>query len=108
MKKLLIVLGIALLVADCKKTAIAEVSVGEVISKLPAINTGMFYNMNDSKIEMLSTVTLAAYKGVNLNLGWASKQSAVMSIAYTCGVNRLDDRNMEFINGPSVTLKARW
>jgi len=128
MKKLFIVLGICLGIAGYAK---AEISIGDLVNKIPSLNAGVFYNLNDSKFAFTSTFKALSYKGVNLNLGYATPDMAVASLAYevvrleklgielpilkdividagwALGWKKILNTN-EFVNGPSVTLKIKW
>jgi len=124
MKRLIMALAICLMVAGI---AVADLD----LSLLPTTNTGVFYNLNDSEFEFISTFKAVGYKGVNLNIGYATEDTLVGSIAYeiinleklgveipilkdlvvdagwTIGTKRLF-QDHEFVNGPSITLKLQF
>ncbi|MFA6321665.1 MAG: hypothetical protein WCY36_07410 [Candidatus Omnitrophota bacterium] len=49
----------------------ADTSAIDLLKKVPAIKTGIGYSIVDSKINYLSTFTLAQYKNFNLEFGYA-------------------------------------
>ena len=131
-KKLLFGLAICLIIAGCKTPVRADdLSISDVLKKIPATNIGIFYNITDSKVEFTSTFKALSYKGFNLNLGYATEKIAVVSLAYeiirleklgievpilkdiiidagwTLGYRKLFDDN-EFVQGPSITLKVHF
>ena len=127
-KKLCIALAICLLSLGMAR---AEISIKDIVDKIPAMNIGIFYNTTDSKAEFTSTFKALSYKGVNLNLGYATEKTVVASLAYevirleklgielpilknliidagwTLGYRKLFDDN-EFVQGPSITLKVKF
>jgi len=131
MKKLFLVLAMVLFVFGIAR---AELSVGDIIKAIPSTNQGVFYNINDNEFEYTSTLKVLSYKGFNLNAGFATEQTGVISLAYdiinleklgvdipilkqividagwTVGLKRIGVTHAqnEFVNGPSVTLKVKF
>ena len=51
--------------------SMAETTPVDLLKKVPSIKTGIGYSIVDSKINFLSTFTVAEYKNFNLELGYA-------------------------------------
>ncbi len=124
MKKLIMALTICLMIVG---TSVAAID----LSVIPTTDVGVFYNLNDSKFEFVSTFKALSWQGINLNVGYATEDTAVASLAYeivnleklgieipilkevvvdagwTVGAKRLF-QDHEFVNGPSVTLKLKF
>jgi len=123
----------------CSANAKADpVKLGEVLEKLPAMNQGVAYSIEDNTINYLSTLTLADYKGITFEAGYAgaaenTKHKIVGVISYPilvlkdlgvnlpvvdliefnigvwAGVGQLLTREAEFDYGISATLfKIKW
>ena len=122
-----VLVGISLIVVKCAR---AE-GISDLISKFPITNAGIYYNINDSEFEFISTFKALGYRGFNLNIGYATPESLVANIGYDIlrfeklGIDipilkdlvidvgwavgweePLNDR--EFNNGPNITLKWKW
>lgn len=131
MRKMFVV-GLVLFMSACMPIYGAKAQgISTFIAKLPVTNAGVYYNINDSLFEFTSTFRALSYKGINLNIGYATPESLVTNLSYeiirlekfgieipvlkdivldagwTIGWEEpLNDR--EFSNGPSVTLKIKW
>ena len=87
MKKLVIVLLVALMIMGCNKSvlkpALAEsLSIGDTLKKIPALKQGLAYSIIDSDFSYLSTIELANWKGLTLEAGYSSKDKIVGVISY--------------------------
>jgi hypothetical protein len=133
MKKLALAVLAVLMV--CGVAAADDLSGSEVIGnwldKLPAVNAGCYYNVDDAKFEFTSTAKIASYKIVNLNVGMATEKTIVAGIGidlvkleqlgvkmdvlkdvvvdagFMVGWKKVFDDN-EINYGPCVTLKMKF
>lgn len=130
-KRIVTALGLCSLLFSCTPIVRAEeINIIDELKKIP-VNNGIFYNLNDSKIEYAITAKILSYRGINLNAGYTIKNTALLSVAYeivnleklgveipvlkniiidtgwAVGYKKLFDNN-EFVNGPSVTLKIKF
>lgn len=76
----------------------AEFNLGEVLDKVPAMKQGIAYSLADNKINYLSTVEIAKWKGFALEAGYAgaaeeTRHKAVGVVSYQ--VARLKDFGVE-------------
>ena len=55
-----------------------------LIKSLSSVQTGIFYNINDSKFQFVNTVTIYQYPAtdgwLNINVGYANQNTAVASV----------------------------
>ena len=80
MKKL-VLLGLAILLIAGVSFA-EPIKLGEVIEKLPALKQGVAFNLEENKLEYLSTIEVASYKGFSLEAGYSSENALVGVISY--------------------------
>lgn len=52
--------------------AMAEVSIIDGLKKIPGVKQGAAFSLVDNKVNYLSTIDVASFKGVNLEVGVAS------------------------------------
>lgn len=68
-KKFLVLFALA---SICTVAKADNLSIGEIIHKIPAVNTGVAYSIMDSKFNYLSTIKVAQFgRYVNLEAGYA-------------------------------------
>lgn len=92
-----IILAAALLLAVVSNAS-AELNLGEVLGKVPAMKQGIAYSLADNKINYLSTVEIVKWKGFALEAGYAgaaeeTNHKAVGVVSYQ--VARLKDFGVE-------------
>lgn len=92
-----IILAVALLLA-AGSNASAELNLGEILGKVPALKQGIAYSLADNKINYLSTVEVVKWKGLSLEAGYAgaaeeTNHKAVGVVSYQ--VARLKDFGVE-------------
>jgi len=128
MKKLLLV-GLIMLFAG---TAMAQLDVTDTLSKFP-LKQGVAYDVDNYKVSYISTIEVANYKNISLEVGYSSVDDIIgvislpiiklkdfvnipiidlieFNIGYYIGYSRIDlcdgmgQGNNEFVHGPSLTL----
>ena len=130
--KRFVIAGLVLMMSACMPIyqGMAE-GISDIVAKLPVTNAGVYFNLDTNDFEFTSTFKALGYRGINLNIGYASPESLVGNISYeilkleklgieipilkdivfdagwTMGWRKFLNTN-EFSNGPSVTLKWKW
>ena len=79
MKRLaLVIVAVLMTVGVCW----AELDLGDIIQKLPPLKQGIGYSIIENKIEYLSTIELAKWKGINLEAGYNSSNKVIGVVSY--------------------------
>lgn len=65
-------LFIAVVLIGLCSTANAELNLREVADKIPALKQGIAFSLADNKLNYLSTIEIASWKGVTLEGGYAA------------------------------------
>jgi len=130
MKRIMLVL-VLILAMVIPAMAQSTINWGDIIKQTPAVKTGAFYNINDSKIQIINSLTIVEFKGTSLDLGYANQgilcasinyelvkleklgvtfpffKDIVANIGWTVGFKRIAQDN-EFVTGPGVVLKVKF
>ena len=130
MKYLLVMICLVLVVTG---VAMAQETInwGDIIKQTPSVKTGAFYNINDSKIQIINSLTIVEFKGYSLDAGYANQgilcaslnyeliklealgvkfpffKDIVANVGWTVGFKRITQDN-EFVTGPGVVLKVKF
>ena len=81
MKKLLVMvclftlIGIGVAKAD-------ELSIGDSLKKIPGLKQGIGFSFKDHDFDYLTTIELAKFKGVSLEVGYSAKDEAIGVASY--------------------------
>lgn len=59
-----------------------SLNVGEIVKKLPELKQGVAYSFIDEEFNYISTLEVAKYKDLNLELGYNSKDKIVIAVSY--------------------------
>jgi len=105
-----------------------NLSLGEVLQKVPPLKQGIMYEVADCKIEYLSTLEVASWKNITLEAGYTQENTIIgvisypilklkdlgvnlpildlveLNIGYGVGVDELFTRECELKHGPTLTL----
>ena len=84
MKKIALLLVVVLCLACglAKPAGAEELNIGNLIEKLPATKHGIAYSLVDHEWTYLSTVEVANYKGIGLELGFSDSDKIVGVASY--------------------------
>jgi len=115
----------------CRAQSTDTLTLDDVLSKASGVKSGVFYNIEDSKFQVINSFSVAEYKGFSLDIGYASQQVLCASLNYevarlenfgiklpvlkdvvakvgaTAGIKRLGGSN-EFVYGPDAVLQVRF
>lgn len=125
------VLAVVLCVALCGVVRAEEMGVSDIIAKMPVTNAGMYFNVEESNFEFLSTFKAAGWKGFNINIGYATPEALAVVLGYQ--ITKLQDLGLdmpilkdmavdvgaaltweeplndrEFGYGPAITFTWKW
>lgn len=73
---------LVLAVSICIGVYAEPVNIGDIVSKLPALKQGVAYSLLDNDFNHLSTLEVASFKDVSLELGYSTKDKFVGVISY--------------------------
>ena len=59
-----------------------ELGIRDTLAKIPALKSGVAFNVLDSEWEYTETLNLLQYKGFNLDAGYTTKDKAIGAITY--------------------------
>ena len=107
------------------------ISWGDIIQQAPAVKSGAFYNINDSKFQVINSLSVVEYKFASIDAGYANQgiicasinfdlvklealgvkfpffKDIVAGAGWTAGFKRIT-QDSEFVTGPSIVLKVKF
>jgi hypothetical protein len=104
MKKLFLVLILAVGLAGCKSGAKAmALDLKDIVSD---VHTGAYFSLDSKHWEFTTTFKAIGYKGFNLNLGYSSPDSVVAMVGYE--VAKLEKLGVEVPVLKNIVIDAGW
>lgn len=80
MKKL--ILTLVLLLGVVWFVSADEISLSETLEKLPPLKQGVMYEVSDSTINYISTIEVASWKGISIEVGYSQENKVIGVVSY--------------------------